>query len=216
VSDAEEASGTHALRKRRWLVVAVLVAGFHVADCLVMRLFASPSVAEQVPSPAVWGDVRKWLAGPDRRPLFPRQPRADRLKDYEAYEAWREACEWVATSGEIPATARFLTPRMSQTFKWYAHRGEVGTWKEVPQDAEGLVKWWDIMQDIHGTGEEWPLERWYESLADLGPQRLRELGAKYNADYAIMNVTDPRLPLPFVYKNESYIIYDLAPVPKSP
>ena len=39
------------------------------------------------------------------------------------------------------AQAIFLTPTDHQTFKWYAQRAELVTWKDVPQDAESIVEW---------------------------------------------------------------------------
>jgi hypothetical protein len=147
-----------------------------------------------------------WLAHPGEHPIFPRPPRSDRLPDCPA---WRAACDWVAQPHNIPPGAVFLTPRMAQTFRWYAHRAEVANFKDIPQDAVSIVAWWRRLQDIHSTGNEWPEERWYHSLADLGPQRLRELGKIYGADYAIMELPETPLPLPIVYQNRSYVIYRL-------
>ena len=50
------------------------------------------------------------------------------------------------------ADALFLTPRMSQTFRWYASRGEVVNWKDIPQDAKGIVEWWRRLGEIWGVG----------------------------------------------------------------
>jgi hypothetical protein len=50
-----------------------------------------------------------------RRHLDPRPP-AD---SYIANQgAWLEACDWIAR--ETPPDALFLTPRLAQTFRWYA------------------------------------------------------------------------------------------------
>jgi hypothetical protein len=136
--------------------------------------------------------------------IAPAPPRSNKMADFEA---WREACEWVATSGKIPSNARFLVPRHAQTFRWYANRSDVANWKDVPQDAKSIVQWWDRIRDIYATGQdETP---WYGSLADLSPQRLRELGAKYRADYAISELTEPPLGLDVAYRNRYYVIYRL-------
>jgi hypothetical protein len=196
--------------RRACLAATIFVAALHEADCAVVRLFASPPADgrardERLPDPAAWERAGLWLAGRSERPIFPRQPRADRLADFRA---WKEACTWVAESGEIPASARFLTPRVAQTFKWYAGRGEVGTLKEMPQDAAGLVRWWRRLEDLHATGLE-PPDRWYISLAEQGAGRLRQLAARYDAQYAITEATEPPLSLPVVFQNRSYIIYRL-------
>jgi hypothetical protein len=232
VPAASSPAGSASRRRRWWLAAVLVLAGFHLADCVVVRLFSGQAQGERLPNPVAWKAALAWLAHPGQTPVC-LQPPADRLTDYAA---WRAACQWVATSGEIPPDARFLTPRMSQTFKWYAHRGEVVSWKEVPQDAQGIVEWYRRSRDIHeqnpapwheepgivrwwqgmhdrifGTDEELP-ERWYESLADLGPERLRKLGAEYHADYAIMiEPEETSLPLPVVHRDGPYVIYWLGP-----
>ena len=146
----------------------------------------------------------------------PNVPPADRLPDYAQ---WRGACDWVAHCGEIPPEARFLTPRMSQTFKWYTGRSEVVTWKEIPQDARSIVRWWRRVREIHYTGNDQPDEQWYPSLAQLGAARgvehLRRLGKKYEAGY-LLTTTRPSLDLDVLYKNNSYAVYRLKPNQRPP
>jgi hypothetical protein len=121
---------------------------------------------------------------------------------------WRDACRWVAESREIPPDARFLTPRVSQTFKWYAGRSEVANWKDIPQDAESIVQWWNTLLEIHGTGSPQRAYRWRAYLDELGPQRLRQLGERYDADY-VLTIRRGRPVLPWVYMNDWYVIYRL-------
>ena len=92
---------------RRWLAVALLIAGLHVGTHSLER-------------------------------TVPRPPPADRLYDFAA---WRVMCDEVVASAEIPPDARFITPRLAQTFKWYTGRAEVATWKNIPQDAKAIVEW---------------------------------------------------------------------------
>ncbi|MEE9602578.1 MAG: DUF6798 domain-containing protein [Thermoguttaceae bacterium] len=132
-------------------------------------------------------------------------PRAHRMADYPA---WRDICLQISEEEIIPRGARFLTPRMSQTFKWYTQHPEVVNWKEIPQDAEAIVEWWRQMEDIHATGSDDPYLRWRGSLAQLGPERLKQLGEKYQADY-VLTVNRPRLPLPVVCINRRYVVYRL-------
>ena len=113
---------------------------------------------------AAYLGVRAW----DR--IFPGPPRSHRLDDFDA---WHQACQWVAHSGKVPADARFLVPRLSQTFSWYTGRGNMVDWKDVPQDARELVVWWQRIQDVFATGRP-PPEHWYKSLAELGEKRLRQ------------------------------------------
>ncbi|MBN2473495.1 MAG: hypothetical protein JXB62_02715 [Pirellulales bacterium] len=139
---------------------------------------------------------------------FPESPPADRFVNYYS---WRQACNWVARSGRIPPDARFITPRMSQTFKWYAGRSEVANWKEIPQDAEAIVAWWRRIESLYATGLDGPEDRWHESLAEMGAARLQWLAAMYDAEYVI-TTRRPPLDLERVYRNRRYVVYRL---PKS-
>jgi hypothetical protein len=140
--------------------------------------------------------------------IFPLPPRSHRIADFEA---WDEACRWVADSGRIAPDARFLTPRLAQTFKWYSNRSDVATWKDVPQSAETIVQWWDRIGEIYATGLLPPEPRWYEPLAKRGDERLERLAAKYQADYLIVERTDRLLDLKLekVFGNRTYVIYRL-------
>lgn len=119
---------------------------------------------------------------------------------------WRDVCTWVAAN--TPDDALFLTPRLTQTFKWYAGRAEVVNLKDVPQDARSIVDWWQRLASIHRvllpTGER----VWLDSLAEQSPARLRELAARYEFDYLIAE-REPKLDLERIYSNNSYAVYRL-------
>jgi hypothetical protein len=155
--------------------------------------------------------------------MAPQPPRSHRIADFDA---WRSACDWVVHSGRIPPDARFITPRLAQTFKWYTDRSDVATWKDVPQNAAAIVKWWDRVQDIYATHpvpaslegrdvpepaelSDEPPPRWYEPLTERDAESLKRLGAKYQADYVIAEQTDSPLNLEVVFENRSYVIYRL-------
>lgn len=121
---------------------------------------------------------------------------------------WRQACEWVARSETIPEDAVFLTPRLNQTFRWYANRPEVANWKDIPQDPESLKAWWQRILDLHATGSLDPLERWYPTLASQSPDQLRRLGRRYGASYVI-TVSRPPVDLPLEYGNGEFSVYRL-------
>jgi len=137
--------------------------------------------------------------------LSPGPPRSNRIVDYVA---WREACDWVVQSGQIPPDAKFLTPRLSSTFKWYTGRTDVADWKDAPQDAPEILEWWRRIEEIYMTGEPSP-PRWHKSLAALGAARLKALGARYNAEYAITQAAETPPDLPEAYRNRTYVIYRL-------
>ncbi len=132
------------------------------------------------------------------------RPRADWA--IENVAAWREVCEWIAA--EMPPEACFLTPRLEQTFRWYASRAEVVSRKDIPQDAGAIVEWWRRMNLLYRADPEsgYP---WRASLAELGSRRLEELGHQFGADYVI-TTTYPPVNLPRVGPaNPSFAIYRL-------
>jgi hypothetical protein len=136
--------------------------------------------------------------------LQPEVARAERLRNPSD---WQKACFWASDEQNTPKDARFIVPRMSQTFKWNARRPEVATWKDVPQDAEDIVKWWERLNDLFAVEGGNPENRWQETVNSLDADRIKILGEKYLADYLITDLTNPALDLPVVYQNDSYIIY---------
>jgi hypothetical protein len=186
--------------------LSVVVALFHVADCAVIRLFADPPFIERQVDGVAWRVAWLRTIGEPLRPLFPRQPRADKLRDYGD---WLDVCRWASDPSNTPPRARFLVPRAACTFRWYAARGEVANWKESPQDAASLVEWWKRNQDIYATANPPPQDKYYNSLADAGAAKLRALAEKYDADYLVTQIGGEFLTLPVVYHNGAFVIYKL-------
>ena len=149
------------------LATVTAVAAFHAVDCVVLKLFSDPPFADRQVDGVAWRSACLWATGRPERPIFPRQPRADKLRNYSD---WVDVCRWVSDPGHTPPQARFLIPRMASTFKWYAGRGEVVNWKETPQDAASLVAWWKRIQDIYATGKPPPLEKSTRRWPTPGPR----------------------------------------------
>ena len=143
---------------------------------------------------------------------FPTIPRAVRVANYGG---WREVCTWIAASPDVPPDARFLTPKLNQTFKWYTGRSEVANFKDIPQDAQSIVEWWDRLLDLHATGHKDPQYRWHDSLTELSLDRLRHLGEKYGAAYLVTE-SEPPLMLEQMYRNRTYAVYRLTPAAATP
>ncbi|MCH8840928.1 MAG: hypothetical protein IH831_09715 [Planctomycetes bacterium] len=122
--------------------------------------------------------------------------------------AWREACQWVRNN--TPAEAMFLVPRVSQSFSWYAHRRNVVTWKDVPQDAATIVTWRDRYFGAFWHYDEFGVYVPYGSLAQQGTSRIRELAAKYGVDFVITREYPP-LGLPVAHANAWYTVYAVSP-----
>ena len=65
---------------------------------------------------------------------------------WERYADWVRVCQWIRHNTH--PRSRFLTPLRQQTFKWYAHRSEIATRKDVPQNARSLLQWHTRMQAV--------------------------------------------------------------------
>jgi hypothetical protein len=62
---------------------------------------------------------------------------------------WRDVCQWFRNSTR--SNALVLTPPWLQTFRWYAHRGELCSWKDIPQDVKGILEWRDRRELVQAT-----------------------------------------------------------------
>lgn len=111
-------------------------------------------------------------------------PRADARVDAPA---WRDACRWVAAN--VPAGARFLTPRGAASFTWFTGRAEVVGWKNSPQDVPSLLEWRRRMIDCYSR--DGSLRGMVNSTAELGRQRAAAAAARYGATHAIVPVDVP-------------------------
>ncbi len=108
-------------------------------------------------------------------------PRADKPGKVVDHEVWKETCQWIAKN--TPPGSRFITPRQNQTFKWYAERAEVATWKDIPQDAEAIVRWHEKLEDLYGD----PEDDWYAKMATKSWNELCEFGREMGADYIVLD-----------------------------
>jgi len=134
-------------------------------------------------------------------------PRPPSDRKMARYDDWADVCEWVNES--ISPGSRFLTPRESQTFTWRTGMPQVVCYKNIPQDAEGIVQWRQRIDDVYFSHTS-ATARPYDSLAEMGETKLLELGEKYQADFVL---TEGRqvLRLPLMYSNGAYAVYRLAP-----
>ncbi len=111
--------------------------------------------------------------------------------------AWQEVCRWVAL--ETDPKSRFLTPRSQQTFTWYAGRAEVACWKDIPQDAASIVRWWQLLQEIY------PPAVMTGGLGSWSDEQLQGIAERHDVDYILVDrrMTRRSLGLQRVYPDPS-------------
>ena len=122
------------------------------------------------------------------------------------YDSWVEVCDWITKN--TPPNALFITPRLNLSFKWRTGRPEVVNRKDIPQDAAGIVEWHDRLKDIYTT-QFGGVDQSVDSVGALEMDRVRELAAKYHAQYVLSDRAQ-LLKLPVVYRNEEYVVYRIA------
>lgn len=159
-------------------------------------------------------------------------PRGDRhfrsavgSPEADVHRDWVNICEIART--QTPPGSRFITPRWNTTFQWYAQRPEVATWKNIPQDAPGIVLWWQRLTGIYnfsstqftigatggGTAAvvvPWP-SRPLRAVNYLPVPEVIDRARRYDAQY-LLTTSYPPLPLPAVAINRHFALYRL-PVP---
>jgi len=133
-------------------------------------------------------------------------PTPPAVKKMKAPAAWQEACRWVREN--TPLDALFLVPRHAQSFKWYAHRSDLVTWKDMPQNATALVAWRDRYQNVHRYVDKQGQQATHRSLARQGTARIRQLAKDYQLDFVLTSEYPP-LDLPVAFKNEAYTVYEI-------
>ena len=117
------------------------------------------------------------------------RPRADRrsLPQYDndesrtlaTYRNWVKVCDWVRNN--TPSNAAFITPNQQQTFKWYTGRREIVCWKDIPQDAEGILEW---NERLNRLGR--PQKQYEAGLLSYSDEQLRAIGKHYQADFLVI------------------------------
>jgi hypothetical protein len=182
-------------------VVCILLAAGNLADGFYSRKLQPMPRAVLQPQPTPDSEERPWWRA------APKLGAGETgLRDW--FRDWQRVCTWV--TAETPADALFLTPREQQTFKWYAGRAEVVTWKDVPQDARGLIEWKTRLDEVYPRDPE---HRQHD-LAAFDDAALVRIAQKYSAKYVVIDRTrgGRQIGLPKVYpllasENPSFEVY---------
>jgi hypothetical protein len=119
------------------------------------------------------GDV---LALPHAKKSEPHRQRGVTIRIERHFLA---CCQWIRR--HTPSDAVVITPVRQQTFKWNALRGEVVTRKDMPQDAAGLVKWYDRQEALY------PIRNGRRGLRQLSNQEIASAAVIYDANYLLIS-----------------------------
>jgi hypothetical protein len=124
------------------------------------------------------------------------------------FRDWRAVCRW--TKENLPSDALILTPGNQQTFKWFAQRPETPTWKDIPQDARGIVEWRKQLDEIHPRDRE----HHAHDLAAFSDAELVRLAHRYNARFIVIDrmsasrhITLPKVFPLLTEDNRSFEVY---------
>jgi hypothetical protein len=88
-------------------------------------------------------------------------------------------CHWIRR--HTAANVVVITPVRQQTFKWNAQRAEVWTRKDMPQDAVGLVKWYEQQTTLY------PKRGGRRGLNQLSNDQIVSASAVFNANYLLIS-----------------------------
>lgn len=117
-------------------------------------------------------------------------------------DGWQDACDWFRNRTDSNVVV--LTPVGQQTFKWLAHRPDVVTWKDVPQDAPGIVAWWERRRQVHKL-RDWPWRN---------PEQLSLVIDMYDVTHIVWPDLDSKPHGPHVretYHNDLFRIFEVLP-----
>ena len=133
-----------------------------------------------------------WLPGSDRNP-------AD--MDEETERDWIDVCQWIRAA--TPEDSVVYAVKENWAVKWYAQRPEYVSFKDCPQDAAGIVEWYERQRYL----TEWSGRAFADGMANSA--ELTELHDDTGISYLISRKLD-RLPHLPVYQNETFFVYALT------
>jgi hypothetical protein len=178
------------------------------ASCLLLIYFAIAFYAPLTALP-YYADLRTHSGQSRTETVGPNGKRAGK--------EWLATCQWIKENTD--PKAKFWIPRDGHTFKWYAQRVDIGTWKNIPQDAESIVTWWQSMdnlfkyKDAEGKGGT---DRLLTTLINSKTDEdIAIMQQKYGFEY-ILCAQSYEMPthatLEKVYENDIYCLYRVVSV----
>jgi hypothetical protein len=190
------------------LIAALAIGSINIVEICVDRSLRPLPGAWIQPHPTPDCQLRAWqLPGEEGREQL--------AESRQQFAEWKNLCRWIRHN--TAKEAKFITPRNQQTFKWYAERAEVVTWKDIPQDATGLVEWRKTLSEV------FPPEGFSSDLAANTDAEILAIAKKHGASYIVIDRTRstrliglPRLHPDDEPLNPTYALYLISPPPAKP
>ena len=132
--------------------------------------------------------------------ILPFQDRyPDRLSSSKRRD-WIEVCEWIRA--ETPADSLVMTPTRNFAFKWYAERAEFVSYKDCPQDADGIVEWNARLNQVRTWASDQYDDKQYSA------DDLRILTREHGMTHVLAGHLGP-MSIDPVFKNRSFRVYEI-------
>lgn len=116
--------------------------------------------------------------------------------------AWLDVCRWVRT--ETPVDSIIYAPHEDWALRWYCQRPVYVRFKDCPQDAAGIVEWYERQRSLG----DWSRRAFADDIADA--TELRELHETTGISYLVSREF-PGLDRSPLYHNESFYVYGVGP-----
>ena len=142
----------------------------------------------------------------------------------KAAHDWLVVCDWIQEN--TPRTSKFWVPREAATFQWNARRSDIGVWKNIPQDARGIVEWNRTMRDLFSYEED-GIVYWNRSLTILlwwkTSEEIERFRTEYGFEYIVCGIEPELSHIPTLrrvyptpeHPNEYYAVYHVSPLQTS-
>ncbi|MDA1014995.1 MAG: hypothetical protein O3A00_11165 [Planctomycetota bacterium] len=111
---------------------------------------------------------------------------------------WLEVCRWI--HDDSPPDALVYIPSGSFAFKWHAHRPEVFSMKDCPQDTAGILEWYSRWHAL----TTWEIEAEADEI--FTQTELDQLASDYGVRLLITRRGKSFEPQP-LFKNSSYAVF---------
>lgn len=119
-----------------------------------------------------------------------------------------ELYQWVKNTD---VSSQFLIPPDLDNFRLHGERSIIVDWKSTPIDSDGLIEWYERIEDISGKEDVHSFEEVMKGYLNLDMERLKSLKNEYALSYAVLYAGENSINynLPTVFKNSKFIVIDL-------